>query len=306
MEVKHSSEAIWILSPSTAITCSLRGTVVEALHNPMVETNVMSEFLVEALLGKIPLVSTNKLFKSPSGLIFEFCGIAKAMPVIIGKTEVILDYHIFAILEFNLLIGYPLEKLFQEKSFHGSLDEKLGKTASATHLETPMVEHHPNHDPLEETKFISPFVSPRFSSETECPLLPSLEPEPCPSGYPNIVLENKNFCAMDIHVASTLETKEINSIDKHESFSFETPHVSCSLLESLEFILLKTTCPYEDPKLLLLLISKLFRRMVVDAFMYHKYCKSHNGIVVLTLQLEHIAKCLVVKLGTIPPLIAAR
>jgi hypothetical protein len=91
---------------------------------------------------------------------------------------------------------------------------------------------------------------------------------------------------MDIPAASTLETKEINSTDEHESFSFETPHVSCSLLESLEFILLKTTSTYEDPNLLLTLIHKLFRRMVVDAYVYHKYCKSHSCTMVLTLQLE--------------------
>jgi hypothetical protein len=71
MEVKCSSKAIRILSSFTAITCSLRGTTVEALHNPTVETNIMSEFLAEALLGKMPLVSTNKLFRSPLGLFFR-------------------------------------------------------------------------------------------------------------------------------------------------------------------------------------------------------------------------------------------
>jgi len=84
--------------------CSSRGIVVEALHNPMVEINVMSKFLVETLLGKIPLVSTNKLFKSPSGLIFECCGITRAVPIILNETKVIIDFHIFAILEFDLLI----------------------------------------------------------------------------------------------------------------------------------------------------------------------------------------------------------
>jgi hypothetical protein len=93
------------------IARSLRGTVVETLHNPMVETNIMSEFLAETLLGKMPLVSTNKIFKSPSGLIFKCCGIARAMLIKIDKTEVHLDFHIFAILKFDLLIGYPLEKL---------------------------------------------------------------------------------------------------------------------------------------------------------------------------------------------------
>ena len=52
-------------------------------------------------------------------------------------------------------------------------------------------------------------------------------------------------------------------------------------------ILFSPTCPYEDHNHLSILVFKLFKRMVVDAYVYHKYCKSHSGIVVLTLQLEH-------------------
>jgi hypothetical protein len=68
MEVKRSSEVIQILSPSTAMPCSLWGTIVEALYNPTVGTNIMSEFLEKNLLSNMPLVPTNKLFKSPLGL----------------------------------------------------------------------------------------------------------------------------------------------------------------------------------------------------------------------------------------------
>ena len=114
----------------------------------------MSEFLAKNLLGNMPLVPTNKLFKSSSGLIFECCGIARAVPIKIDKTEVHLDFYIFAILEFDLLIGYPLEKLFQENFSHGSLNEDFGRTASTTHVDIPKVEHHPNTDPSEEVKFI--------------------------------------------------------------------------------------------------------------------------------------------------------
>jgi hypothetical protein len=63
MEVKRSSEAIQILSPSTAMPCSLRGTVVEALYNPTVGTSIMLELLAKNLLGNMPLVPTNKLLK---------------------------------------------------------------------------------------------------------------------------------------------------------------------------------------------------------------------------------------------------
>jgi hypothetical protein len=48
------------------------------MHNPTVKTNIMSEFLVKTLLGNMPLISTNNLFESLLGLIFECCGIAKA------------------------------------------------------------------------------------------------------------------------------------------------------------------------------------------------------------------------------------
>jgi hypothetical protein len=51
VEVKRSSKAIQILSPSTTIPCSLRRTVIEAFHNPTVGTSIMSEFLAKDLFG---------------------------------------------------------------------------------------------------------------------------------------------------------------------------------------------------------------------------------------------------------------
>jgi hypothetical protein len=44
---------------------------------------------------------------------------------------------------------------------------------------------------------------------------------------------HEKFHAMDMPKASTLETKKKYSTIEHESFSFETPLVSRSLLESL-------------------------------------------------------------------------
>ena len=126
--MKCSSEAIQILSPSTAMPCLLRGTNIEALHNPTVGTSIMSEFLAKNLLGNMPLVPTNKLFKSPLGLFFECCGIARVVLIIFNETEVCLDFHIYAILEFDILIGHPLENFIHEKPSHGGLDENVGNT----------------------------------------------------------------------------------------------------------------------------------------------------------------------------------
>jgi len=62
--------------------------------------------------------------------------IARAMPIIIDVTEVHLDFHVFTILEVDLLVGYPFEKILQKEL--GSLNEEFGKTASATHSDIPM------------------------------------------------------------------------------------------------------------------------------------------------------------------------
>ena len=65
LEVKHSSEPIQTLSPSTTMPCSLRGTSIETLYNPIVGTSIRSKFLVKNLLGNTPPVPTYKLYKSP-------------------------------------------------------------------------------------------------------------------------------------------------------------------------------------------------------------------------------------------------
>ena len=81
-------------------------------------------------MGNKPLTPTDKYFKSPSGLFFECQGIARDVPITIEKIEVHLDFYIYDILDFALLIGLPLEKLLAS---HGSLDEKLRETGSASY-----------------------------------------------------------------------------------------------------------------------------------------------------------------------------
>jgi len=51
------------------------------------------------------------------------------VPITIDKVEVCLDFHTFDILDFDLLLGYPLEKYFTSQ---GSLDEMLRESASDT------------------------------------------------------------------------------------------------------------------------------------------------------------------------------
>jgi hypothetical protein len=115
------------------------------------------------------------------------------VPIIIDEIEVHLDFHIYAILEFDLLLGHPLENFILGKSYHGGLNENVGTTTSATPIpcpKIPMPEHLPNRNPFEEVKFISPFISPKLACETECLPSPSLEPKSCPSGQLNVVFNS--------------------------------------------------------------------------------------------------------------------
>ena len=83
-----------------------------------------------------------------------------------------------------------------------SLNEEFGKTIAATHSDIPMAEHHPKNDSFEEVKFISPFVSLNLSCETECPSPPSLEHKTCPSGHPNVVLDDGQDSTLIVHDVS--------------------------------------------------------------------------------------------------------
>jgi hypothetical protein len=79
------------------------------------------------------------------------------MPLIVDKIEVNLDFYIFDILDFDLLLGSPFEKLLTSQ---GSLDKKLRKTASATIscLENSMAKHFPEPNPIKEMMHESLFI----------------------------------------------------------------------------------------------------------------------------------------------------
>ena len=81
------------------------------------------------------------------------------MPIIIDKIEVRLYFHIYDIVDFDLPLGLPLEKLLAS---YGSLDEKLRETGSATstpHLEILLAKPFPEQNPLKGTMHTSPFIS---------------------------------------------------------------------------------------------------------------------------------------------------
>jgi len=158
-EARHTFEAIRISQSSTTILCFMNGNSIKALHDPAAEVCIIPECLLDTLVGNKPLTPTDKYFKCPSGLYFECWGIARDVPITIDKIEVHLDFYIYDILDFDLLLGLPLEKLLAS---HGSLDEKLRETGSATTTscsENLLAKPLPEQNLLKEMMHTSPFIS---------------------------------------------------------------------------------------------------------------------------------------------------
>ena len=98
--------------------------------------------LAYTLLGDATLRPSDKLLKyCPFGHTIECWGVASVVLLTLDKIEVHLDFHIYNILNFDLFLGYPLEKLLAS---HGSLDVMPRENASSTAtscLENSMVNH---------------------------------------------------------------------------------------------------------------------------------------------------------------------
>jgi hypothetical protein len=233
--------------------------------------------------------------------------------LLIDKIKVNLDFHIFDVLDIDLLLGSRVEKLLDAS--RGSPDEKLREVASATTpllSETSMAKPIPNKNPVKEMRRVSLFASsepvvievvevstpqeydfedPLHFCEGERSSSPSIEFEPLPTGPYHLVLdldrestssfhdaslEMEKSWAMEIYETSTLEFKGKDSIDEHGSFTHDIPSRPCLYHASPESVMLSALSTHEGYNNLMVLSCKQFRRMVVDVYVYHKHCYGTN------------------------------
>jgi hypothetical protein len=145
-------------SSSISIYCQIHKDPFEALYNLVVGVNIMSASFAHDLLKDMPLTPTTKLLKSPSGHILPSLGILYVLPIQARDTMVHLTFYIFDIMEFDLLIGQPIERLIQEGKT-GNLNICLGKnfklSLSITRSLNAETEPCPKQDPMEEVKVAS-------------------------------------------------------------------------------------------------------------------------------------------------------
>ena len=81
------------------------------------------------------------------------------------------------------------------------------------------------------------------------------------------------FSPMDIHEESTLDLEKEDYIDEHGSYFMNISSNPCSYEKSPKPIGL-SIATHEIFNPLIFPTHKDFERVVVDAYVYHKYCKS--------------------------------
>jgi hypothetical protein len=96
----------------------LEGNNVGILYSPTVGANLVSE--------SFAITPTNKFIKHPNGNIIEGFGIVQHMPVCYEDKAAILDFQVFEIQEFGILIGHPIEQLLINTPQLDSLEIALG------------------------------------------------------------------------------------------------------------------------------------------------------------------------------------
>jgi hypothetical protein len=111
VESELSNEIIHLDSSSITIQCQIDKYPFDTFYNLVVGVNIMSVAFAKKLLEDMPLIPTNKLLKSLLGHIIPSLGILCALSVILNGFHVQLNFYIFDVWEFNVLIGSPIERL---------------------------------------------------------------------------------------------------------------------------------------------------------------------------------------------------
>lgn len=121
------------------------------LCNPTVGANIISSTFELMCLEEDLLTSTVKTLKYGPRSIKEGIETVLNVPVWHNGMETPLNFHIFEDIDFDVMIGHPVEKFFLDVTTLGKLDITLGrKTFSVpiNHIMNTKVEEVPQEDPI--------------------------------------------------------------------------------------------------------------------------------------------------------------
>jgi hypothetical protein len=213
------------------------------LYNPTVGANLMSKSFTLMCLGEEPRALIVKSFRIAPQSSLKGLGILHNITLHHGNVEMALDFHVFDIADFDILIGNPLEKLFLDPPKIEDLDIKLGRdtfTIPITRAKNSMAESLPYPNLSKEVMSVLPFDSPKSSLEKdaklfieeegyfgetidlpqeEAPTRPTVELKPLPAGLRYAFLNGDKETPIIISVKLSNEetSKLIVILEKHRS-----------------------------------------------------------------------------------------
>nr|CAH65917.1 OSIGBa0102O13.8 [Oryza sativa] len=159
----------------------LEGNDVGILYSPTVGANLVSESFAFAYLSDKAVTPTNKFFNHPNGNIIKEFRIVQDVLVCFEDREAILDFHVFEIQDFDILIGLPIEQLLINTPRLDSLKITLGEnefsipfSRARIALTDPLLEI----ESAEEVTAVPPHESPEALLEDEVPNFIKEEADP--------------------------------------------------------------------------------------------------------------------------------
>ena len=138
------------------------------LHS--VGANIISSECAFRHLRDEPLVQTDKTFQTSSGEIQEAYGTLQNGSIRHEDVEVILDFHIFDVQDFDLLVGQPIMKFLANASTQNKLEVHLGKETISVQIAkstNSMTKPSLDSEPIEEVKGILLVDSPESLLEKD-------------------------------------------------------------------------------------------------------------------------------------------
>lgn len=126
-EAECASKEFDVRSPFTILRAKIHSNWEDVRYNPTVGANIMSASYAKVFLEDLTLTPTTTTLRLEPRKCLEGLGVLHNIYMYHHGTKISLDFHIFDIQEFNVLIGHPLEKLFLELPTLGDLSVKLGR-----------------------------------------------------------------------------------------------------------------------------------------------------------------------------------
>ena len=157
------------------------------------------------------------------------------VPIWYEKSEIALDFHVFEVQDFDVLIGQPVEMLFQIISSSGTLDVTLGdRTFSSSILRSKdyLAEPMPQEEQVDEVQTIFPAETPESSLEKDAKLFIQKEDDQEETFELPIFLQKSSQRSLNEEFRENAFATPIPCLET----PMEELHVDHDLLEEVKFI----------------------------------------------------------------------